>query len=387
MPARIARSVALAALAALPAAVPAAAPAQPAPVTQRQPAAGEPAAARAALVARLDSLATAFVGDGRAAGVTVGVVRGRDTLLLRGYGWADTSARRRAGAGTVYRVGSITKQFTAAAVLQLVEQGRVSLDDPLSRWLPQYPQWGRVTVRQLLNHTSGIPSYTSSAAWRPRMAEALAPDAVMAFVARDSFDFAVGSRFRYNNSGYFLLGQLLERATGMPYAAVVEQRFFRPLGMRTASYCPDAPRDPAFAAGYDRRGDRYVTTAPISMSSPYAAGALCMAVPDYLRWQAALTGGRVVRPETVRAHEPLRTTSDGKPTKLRLGTRARPGRRARGRHARRRDQRGSAPSSCGCRPIRCRVTRVRQHARQRRGRLAHNLRRGGGRAAAGRRGA
>lgn len=303
MRARLGRSAAVAGLTGLVALA--------APVAAQSPAR---AADRAAVVARLDSLATAFVGDGTAAGVTVGVVRGRDTLLLRGYGWADTSARRPAEVATVYRIGSITKQFTAAAVLQLVEQGRVSLDDPLSRWLPQYPQWGRVTVRQLLNHTSGIPSYTANAGWQARMGEALAPAAVMGFVARDTFDFAPGSQFRYNNSGYFLLGQLLERATGTRYDALVQQRFFRPLGMGTASYCPDVPRDRVFAAGYDRRGDRYAPTTPISMTSPFAAGALCMSVPDYLRWQAALTSGRVVRPETYARMSRSDTTSDGKPT-------------------------------------------------------------------------
>jgi CubicO group peptidase (beta-lactamase class C family) len=136
----------------------------------------------------------------------------------------------------------------------------------------------------------------------------------MAFVARDTLDFATGSRFRYNNSGYFLLGQLLERATGTPYPALVERRFFRPLGMRTASYCPDAPGGAAFAAGYDRRGDRYAPTTPINMSSPYAAGALCMSVPDYLRWQTALTDGRVVRPATYARMSRSDTTTDGKPT-------------------------------------------------------------------------
>jgi CubicO group peptidase (beta-lactamase class C family) len=115
-----------------------------------------PPASRAALVGRLDSLASAFRSDGPAAGLTVAVVRGTDTLLLRGYGWADSATRRPAGVATVYRIGSITKQFTAAAVLQLVEQRRVALDDTLGRFLPQYPQWGRITVRQLLITPQGF---------------------------------------------------------------------------------------------------------------------------------------------------------------------------------------------------------------------------------------
>lgn len=272
-----------------------------------------PRAARTALVQRLDSLVDAFRAEGPVAGLTAAVVRGRDTLLLRGAGWADSAGGRRAGAATVYRIGSITKQFTAAAILQLVEQRRLALDDTLGRLLPQYPQWARVTLRQLLNHTSGIPSYTGRAAWQMRMGQALPPDSVIAFVAGDTLDFAPGTRFRYNNSGYVLLGMILERVTGQPYAALMQQRFFAPLGMRSASYCPDEPSAPTHARGYDRRGDGYAPTAPLSMTSPYAAGALCMDVPDYLRWQAALTGGRIVTLATFARMSRSDTLADGRP--------------------------------------------------------------------------
>jgi CubicO group peptidase (beta-lactamase class C family) len=114
--------------------------------------------------------------------------------------------RRPATAGTVYRVGSVTKQFTAAAVLQLVEQGRIGLGDPLGKYLSGYPQWRDVTIRQLLNHTSGIHSYTAVSAWQARMGDELPPDSLLAFVARDTLDFASGTSFRYNISGYVLLG-------------------------------------------------------------------------------------------------------------------------------------------------------------------------------------
>ncbi|HZF68447.1 MAG TPA: serine hydrolase [Gemmatirosa sp.] len=276
---------------------------------------------RTALAARVDSLATAFLREAPAAGLTMAMVRGTDTLVLQGYGWADTAARRAAGPGTVYRVGSITKQFTAAAILQLVEQGRLALGDTLGRFLPQYPRWRHVTVRQLLNHTSGIPSYTGSAAWAARsarMAEAVAPDTVLGFVAAQPFDFAPGTAFRYNNTGYFLLGQVLERVTGQPYAALLRERFFQPLGMSGAAYCPDTPTDTTFATGYDRAGPDpqagYRAAAPLSMTAPYAAGALCGTVPDVLRWQAALAGGRVVSAATYARMSRSDTLADGRPT-------------------------------------------------------------------------
>jgi D-alanyl-D-alanine carboxypeptidase len=115
---------------------------------------------RPALVTRLDSLTRAWVVNAPAAGTTVEVIRGSDTLLLEGVGQRDLAAHLPATTQTVYRIGSITKQFTAAAIMQLVERGRIGLNDPLSKYLPEYPQWRNITVRELLNHTSGIHSYT-----------------------------------------------------------------------------------------------------------------------------------------------------------------------------------------------------------------------------------
>ncbi|WP_284352131.1 serine hydrolase domain-containing protein [Roseisolibacter agri] len=269
---------------------------------------------RGTLVARLDSLVRAYRADGRTVGLTVGVVRGSDTLLLRGYGWADSAARRSAEVATVYRIGSITKQYTSAAILQLIQDGKIALTDTLGRFLPQYPQWGRVTIRQLLGHTSGIHSYTANPTWAKRMADPFSADSLLAFVARDTFDFAPGTGYRYNNTGYFLLGQVLERVSRTAYPELLRTRFFGPLGMRTATYCPDEPAAPVHSAVYDRTPAGIVPAQKISMTSPYAAGAVCLSVPDFLRWQTALTGGRVVTPETYARMTRSDTLANGNPT-------------------------------------------------------------------------
>lgn len=269
------------------------------PAAAARPQAAAGTASRAALVARLDSIATDYLGTAGVAGVTVAVVSGRDTLLLAGYGERDREKHLAADANTVYRVGSITKQFTAAAVMRLVERGAVTLDDPITTYLPQYPQWSSVTVRHLLNHTSGIHSYTSSAKWRERWADDLTPAQIVAFVEKDSLDFPVGSAFRYNNTGYVLLGMLLEKVTGQPYAALLEKEFFAPLGMRSAGYCPSKPNDAAHAVGYTKNGAALRPAPYLSMTHPFSAGALCMSVPDYLRWQSALHSGRVVSPKSL----------------------------------------------------------------------------------------
>jgi D-alanyl-D-alanine carboxypeptidase len=252
------------------------------------------ASARPALVARLDSIATDFLTASPAAGMTIAVVSRGDTLLLAGYGERDRERHLAAEVNTVYRIASITKQFTAAAVMRLVERGTVKLEDPITTYLPQYPQWSSVTVRQLLGHTSGIKSYTSVPEWRSRWADDLTPAQLVAFVEKSPFDFPPGSSWQYNNTGYMLLGMLLETVTKQPYATLVAREFFTPLGMRSARYCPSRPTGTAYAVGYDEEAGKYRPTEYLSMTHPYAAGGLCMSVPDYLRWQSALYRGRIV---------------------------------------------------------------------------------------------
>jgi D-alanyl-D-alanine carboxypeptidase len=252
------------------------------------------ASARPALVARLDSIATDFLTASPAAGMTIAVVSRGDTLLLAGYGERDRERHLAAEVNTVYRIASITKQFTAAAVMRLVERGTVKLEDPITTYLPQYPQWSSVTVRQLLGHTSGIKSYTSVPEWRSRWADDLTPAQLVAFVEKSAFDFPPGSNWQYNNTGYMLLGMLLETVTKQPYATLVAREFFTPLGMRSARYCPSRPTGTAYAVGYDEEAGKYRPTEYLSMTHPYAAGGLCMSVPDYLRWQSALYRGRIV---------------------------------------------------------------------------------------------
>lgn len=256
-----------------------------------------PRASRATLVARLDSLARAFLADGPSVGAQVAVVRARDTLLLRAYGLADREARRAATVDQRFRVGSLTKQVTAAAIMRLAERGTLSLDDELSRWVPEFPLQGhRVRLRQLLNHTSGIRNYTAIPTWRARWADDLTPLQVVNVVARDSFDFAPGTRWSYSNTGYTLLGLVIERAGRTSYAEFVQRELLAPLGLRHTSYCPNRPQGAAWASGYDVRDDSIVPAEYLSMTQPYAAGALCSTVGDFVAWQRALAAGRVVTP-------------------------------------------------------------------------------------------
>jgi D-alanyl-D-alanine carboxypeptidase len=264
-----------------------------------EPAAQAQRPTRVALKRTVDSLVNDALKEGPVAAISVAVVRGRDTVVMKGYGFADVENEVPATPQTVYRIGSITKQFTAAAVLQLIEQGRLSLDDSIAKHLPIVPAgWRRVPVRQLLNHTSGIPSYTSAGPrWASRMRLDLPHDTLIGIVAADSMDFAPGSQWRYNNTGYYLLGMLIERITGRPYAEVVRERLVSPLGLRATMYCDIRPIIKRRAQGYQvGPDDKLVNADPLSMTQPFSAGALCSTVGDLVAWQRTLAAGRIVKP-------------------------------------------------------------------------------------------
>jgi CubicO group peptidase (beta-lactamase class C family) len=246
---------------------------------------------------RADSLVFTYLAESRAPSASFAVIRGNDTLAYGAHGLANVDAWRAPTATTIYEIGSITKQFTSAAVMKLVEQGRVKLDDDLSKYVPQFPLQGKkVSIRQLLNHTSGIHSYTSSPEWSKTWGDALSPDAIVKFVAADTFDFAPGTAYRYNNTGYVLLGMVIEKASGQKYANYLDSQFFKPLGLRQTSYCPSKTSDPAFALGYSKGTSGTERAKFLDLSHPFSAGALCSTVGDLVKWQRALDGGKVVSP-------------------------------------------------------------------------------------------
>jgi len=266
---------------------------------------GQPATAQRAAGAqeraRLDSLARAFLATARTPGLAVFVLRGNDTLLLRGYGYADLEDSTPATPRTVFRVGSLTKQFTAALVMQLVQEGRIALDDTIQKFLPDYPAQGhRITIRHLLTHTSGIRSYTSlGQEWQRVWRLDLTRDTLLAMFATKPFDFAPGERYLYNNSGYYLLGVILERATGRTYEQLLQDRLVQPLGLADTRYCSMQPIVPRRAQGYARTPAGFVNSDWISMTQPFAAGALCSTVLNLVTWTRALWAGRVVLPASL----------------------------------------------------------------------------------------
>ncbi|TVP50061.1 MAG: class A beta-lactamase-related serine hydrolase [Gemmatimonadales bacterium] len=251
-------------------------------------------------VQALDSLGRAVVESGRSVGLGLGVFLGGEPVLSAGFGWADLENDVSVTDSTVFRIGSVTKQFTAAAILRLVEEGALSLDDDLTRFLPEYPVGDRrITLHQLLNHTSGIRSYTAlGAPWMSGITLDRSHEEMLALFQDEPFDFEPGEGFAYNNSGYYLLGIVIEKATGRAYDEFLQEAFFEPLGLRDTSYCWERPILPRRARGYQPGPDGVRNADPLSMTQPYAAGALCSSVRDLAAWDRALRSGEVVSPDS-----------------------------------------------------------------------------------------
>jgi len=217
---------------------------------------------------------------------------------LKGYGMADVENQVPVTPQTVFRIGSVTKQFTSATVMQFVEAEKVSLDDDMSKYIPKYPTRGRkILVRHLLNHTSGIPSYTDvGPVFGTVMRSDLSHDSLVAIIAPDSLMFEPGSHFYYNNTGYFMLGMLIEQVSGKPYGAYLEEKLFAPNGLKSTIYCDTRRIIPHRAQGYDRAPTGLLNASFLSMDLPYAAGSLCSTVSDLVAWTDKLAGGKIVSP-------------------------------------------------------------------------------------------
>ena len=217
-----------------------------------------------------------------------------------GQGLADINAKTRITPETVFRIGSITKQFSAAIMLQLVVEGKVSLDDKLSKFLPDYPKPGAdATIAELLNHTVGVQSYTDIPGWmdEKHTAKAYTTEQMIAEFKDLPSPSKPGEKWAYNNSGYVLVGAVIEKVTGKPWYQNVEERIAKPLGLKTIQYGIVEDKMPRMARGYTDKEGKVAPSQIINMSVPHAAGALIGSVEDLAKWNAALRQGKVVPAE------------------------------------------------------------------------------------------
>jgi D-alanyl-D-alanine carboxypeptidase len=247
-------------------------------------------------------------------GVAVIVTERGTTAYRAERGMANIDGNVAIAPGTSFRFASITKQFTAAAIMKLVDQGKVSLDDPLTKYLPDYPgPGGKATVRQLLNHTSGIMPYTQIPEWRA-MADTGASTTTHGLI--DSFkakplQFQPGEKYEYNNSGYVLLGAILEKVTGKSWDEAVIDLATGPAGLQTIRSGVHEPHVKGMAIGYTDDDGKTVPAPGIHMSNPHAAGALIGTADDLARWGNALHSGKVLSPTSYAAMTTASKLSNG----------------------------------------------------------------------------
>jgi CubicO group peptidase (beta-lactamase class C family) len=248
-------------------------------------------------------------------GLSLAVVRDGQLVLAKGYGWANAELSVPARPDTVYQLASVTKQFTATAIMILVEEGKISLEDKITKFLPDLPAaWSEVTVRQLLTHTSGIKSYTSLRDFTRTLRKDYTHAEIIKLVSELPPDFPPGERWRYNNTGYFLLGMIIERVSGKPYGEFLSDRIFKPLQMTSTRVNDLTEVIPNRAAGYAWRGNRLRQGEYTSPTQPYAAGALVSTVVDLAKWDAALYTEKLVKQATLRRMWMPARLNDGKPT-------------------------------------------------------------------------
>lgn len=236
----------------------------------------------------IDSLFSAYAAPGAPGASVVVVQRGR-VVFERAFGSADLEARVAATAQTDYRLASVTKQFTATAIMLLAADGRLTYDDPVSRWLPDLPAYARdVRIRHLLHHTGGLWDYEDFVA-DSQTYQVKDRDCLQLIRRADSLYFAPGSAYRYSNTGYALLALIVEAASGMPYARFVDARIFRPLGMRGSVAFEDGVSTvPHRAFGHSREGDGWRRTDQSNTSAVLGDGGIYTSVRDLVKWDRAL---------------------------------------------------------------------------------------------------
>jgi CubicO group peptidase (beta-lactamase class C family) len=229
-------------------------------------------------------------------GATAIVIQDGKVLLRKAYGMANLELGVPMAPDMVFELGSVTKQFTAASILLLQERGQLRVEDEITRYLPDYPTHGQtITLENLLTHTSGIPSYTGLPEWFPHIREDLKPADLIALFKDKPLEFNPGERWAYDNSGFFLLGAIIEKVSGKSYERFVEEEIFQKLGMTHSRYGHPEEIVPRRASGYSKNDQGFRNADFISMNHPYAAGSLMSTVDDLAIWDRALGGETLLK--------------------------------------------------------------------------------------------
>jgi CubicO group peptidase (beta-lactamase class C family) len=261
--------------------------------------------------ARIDSLILTEFGDARGPGGVFMIAKGGKPIYQKAFGKANLEWGTNLTTESVFQLGSMTKQFTAVAVLILAEQGKLRVQDAVSKYVPDYPAGDSITIHHLLTHTSGIKDFTKMKALSEIAQKSMTPSMLVDFFKNEPVDFQPGETFAYNNSGYVLLGHIIELASGETYEAFIEKTIFQKAGMRHSGYASDRKVILNRAYGYQKKETGYVNKTAINFSVPFASGALMSTLGDLLKWQNGLNNQLFLNNETLQeAFKPHTATGE-----------------------------------------------------------------------------
>jgi D-alanyl-D-alanine carboxypeptidase len=253
----------------------------------------------------VDPLVNAAMKQEGIPGMMVALAKNGTLLYAQAYGNSDIATHSATQTSTIFEIGSITKQFTAALIMKLQEQGELHVDDSLSAYLPEYKFPSAITLRMLLTHTSGLANYTTFAQYPGWATDGVSEATILSAVSQMPVLFTPGTQWSYSNSNYFALGAIIEKLTGQSYAANLQQSIFQPLGLTNTYFTLPPPAQSA--VGYTWNGTSAVPALVADRSTAFAAGALSSNVSDLVAWDNALINGKVVSPASFTDM----TTSDG----------------------------------------------------------------------------
>lgn len=240
------------------------------------------------LETKIDALITKEFKDKEGSGGAFLVAKNGKPIYQKAFGKANLELDILLTPEYVFQLGSITKQFTAVAILMLEEQGKLNTNDSVSKYIPDYPSGEEITIHHLLTHTSGIKDFTKMKTLQEIAQKEMTPKMMVDFFKNETPVSAPGEKFEYNNSGYFLLGYIIELVSGETYENFIEKRIFEKAGMNRSYYASDRQVIQKRAYGYQKKESGYVNKTIISFSVPFASGSLMSTVNDMLKWQNAL---------------------------------------------------------------------------------------------------
>jgi CubicO group peptidase (beta-lactamase class C family) len=252
-------------------------------------------------------------------GIAVLIAKDGQPLYRKGFGYADINKKKPVLPDTKFRIGSVTKQFTAAAILKLQEANLLNVNDKLSKYIPDFPRGDEVTLHHLLTHTSGIHSYTGNFDFIQKVVKPIHPDSLINAIKKDPYDFNPGERMLYNNSGYFILGYIIGKVSGKPYDVYLQETFFKPLGMVNTGVHYAGIKLDHEAKGYSKTNTGYAESLDWDMSWAGGAGALYSTLDDLLKWNTALYGGKILKEESMKAALTPAKLKDGSDPAMQYG--------------------------------------------------------------------